>query len=132
MCVWGGGVCACTMYVYSKEYEILGSPGSGASLFKTGKVYNYCVMRGICLLNRAISPTFLPLYPGHSSTTPAKRRVHCVKGERRWNNSRPNIQEDCRVKFQPWPCFRSSRPLPGLLSLIYSLVYSIYQYNAKD
>jgi hypothetical protein len=49
-----------------KEYEILRSPGSGASLLKTGQVYNYCAMRGICLLNRAISPTFLPLCPGHS------------------------------------------------------------------
>ncbi len=46
-----------------KEYEILRSPGSGASLLKTGQVYNYCTMRSICLLNRAISPTFLPLYP---------------------------------------------------------------------
>ncbi len=54
----------------TKEYEILRSPGSGASLLRTGQVYNYCAMRGICLLNRAISPTFLPLYPGHSSTTP--------------------------------------------------------------
>jgi hypothetical protein len=42
------------------------SPGSRGSLLKTGQVYNYCAMRGICLLNRAISPTFLPLYPGHS------------------------------------------------------------------
>jgi hypothetical protein len=49
-----------------KEYEILRSPGSGASLLKTGQVYNYCAMRSICLLIRAISPTFLPLYPGHS------------------------------------------------------------------
>ncbi len=47
---------------YGKEYEILRSPGSGASLLKTGQVYYYCAMRGICLLNRAISPTFLPLY----------------------------------------------------------------------
>jgi hypothetical protein len=31
-----------------------------------GQVYHYCAMRSICLLNRAISPTFLPLYPGHS------------------------------------------------------------------
>jgi hypothetical protein len=46
----------------TKEYEILRSPGSGASLLKTGQVYNYCAMRGICLLNRVISPTFLPLY----------------------------------------------------------------------
>ncbi len=45
-----------------KEYEILRSPGSGASLLKMGQVDNYCAMRGICLLNRAISPTFLPLY----------------------------------------------------------------------
>ncbi len=45
-----------------KEYEILRSPGSGASLLKTGQVYYYCAMRGICVLNRAISPTFLPLY----------------------------------------------------------------------
>ncbi len=50
-----------------KEYEILRSPGSGASLLKTGQVYNYCSMRGICLLNRAISPTFLPLCPRHST-----------------------------------------------------------------
>ncbi len=48
----------------AKEFEILRSPGSGASLLKTGQVYNYCAMRGICLLNRA--PTFLPLCPGHS------------------------------------------------------------------
>jgi hypothetical protein len=46
----------------TKEYEILRSPGSGASLLKTGQLDNYCAMRGICLLNRAISPTFLPLY----------------------------------------------------------------------
>ncbi len=49
-----------------KENEILRSPGSGASLLKMGQVYNYCAMRGICLLNRAISPTFLPICPGHS------------------------------------------------------------------
>jgi hypothetical protein len=35
--------------VLAKEYEILRSPGSGASLLKTGQVYNYCVMRGIFL-----------------------------------------------------------------------------------
>jgi hypothetical protein len=52
---------------FTKEYEILRSPGSGASLLKTGQVYHYCAMRGICLLNRAISPTFLPLCPGHST-----------------------------------------------------------------
>ncbi len=50
----------------TKEYEILRSPGSGASLLKMGQVYNYCAMRSICLLNRAISPTFLPLCPRHS------------------------------------------------------------------
>jgi hypothetical protein len=55
--------------VWSKEYEILRSPGSGASLLKMGQVSNYCAMHGICLLNRAISPTFLPLSPGHNSTT---------------------------------------------------------------
>ncbi len=49
-----------------KEYEILRSPGSGASLLKTGQVNNYCAMRCICLLNGDISPTFLPLCPGHS------------------------------------------------------------------
>ncbi len=54
-----------------KEYEILRSPGSGASLLKTGQVYNYCAMRGICLLNRAIYPTFLPLYPRHSRVSAA-------------------------------------------------------------
>jgi hypothetical protein len=48
--------------VITKEYEILRSPGSGASLLKR-EVYNYCTMRGICLLNRAISPTFLPFTP---------------------------------------------------------------------
>ncbi len=48
---------------WTKEYEILRSPGSGASLLKTGQVHNYCAMRGICLLNRAISPTFLPVTP---------------------------------------------------------------------
>jgi hypothetical protein len=94
-------------------------------LLKTGQVSNYCAMHGICLLNRAISPTFLPLYPGHNSTTLTYRRVHCVKGERRWNNSRPHIQEDCQVKFRTWPCFRSSRLLPGLLSLIYSLLVAL-------
>jgi hypothetical protein len=51
----------------SKEYEILRSPGSRASLSKTGQVYHYCTMCGICLLNRAISPTFLPLCPRHST-----------------------------------------------------------------
>ncbi len=56
----------CTNPGRLKEYEILRSPGSRASLLKTGQVYNYCAGRGICLLNRAISPTFLPLYPGHS------------------------------------------------------------------
>jgi hypothetical protein len=50
----------------AKEYEILRSPGSEVSLLNTGQVYNYCAMRGNCLLNRAISPTFLPLYPWHS------------------------------------------------------------------
>jgi hypothetical protein len=58
-----------------KEYEILRSPGSGASLLKTGQVYNYCAMRGICLLNRAISPTFLPLYPRHSRVSAASTQV---------------------------------------------------------
>jgi hypothetical protein len=51
----------------NKEYEILRSPGRGASLSKTGQVYHYCAMRSICLLNRAISPTFLPLCPRHST-----------------------------------------------------------------
>jgi hypothetical protein len=55
-----------TLIFLTKEYEILRSPGSGASLLKTSQVYNYCAMRGICLLNRAISPTFLPLCPEHS------------------------------------------------------------------
>ncbi len=50
------------LFVNPKEFEILRSPGSGASLLKTGQVYYYCAMRGICLLNRAISPPFLPLY----------------------------------------------------------------------
>ncbi len=61
---------SCSAWGKAKEYEILRSPGRGASLLKTGQVSNYCVMRGICLLIRAISPTFLPLFPGHSSTTP--------------------------------------------------------------
>jgi hypothetical protein len=58
-----------------KEFEILRSPGSGASLLKTGQVYNYCAMRSICLLNRAISPTFLPLYPRHSRVAAASTQV---------------------------------------------------------
>ncbi len=61
-----GSSCLVWPMVQPKEYEILRSPGSGASLLKTGQVYNYCAMRGICLLNRAISPTFLPFCPGHS------------------------------------------------------------------
>jgi hypothetical protein len=50
----------------TKEYEILRSPGSGASLLKTGQVNNYCAMRSICLSNGTFSTTFLPLYHGHS------------------------------------------------------------------
>ncbi len=115
----------------TKEYETLRSPGSWASLLKRGHVYNYCAMRGICLLNRAISPTFLPLYPGHSrfhqmyfppSSPPDivdSTRCIFLMGVQGY------IQEDYRVKFRPLPCFRSSRPLPGLLSLIYSLGLTI-------
>ncbi len=62
--------------VTRKEYEILRSPGSGASLLKTGQVYNYCAMHGICLLNRTISSTFLPLHPRHS--IPAGPCLHCA------------------------------------------------------
>jgi hypothetical protein len=50
-----------------KEFVIIRIPGNRRVFVKTGPVFNYCMMCGNCLQNRAICPTLLP---------PRRRRFH--------------------------------------------------------
>ncbi len=64
----------------TKEHEGLRIPGTGRVFVKTGPLFHFCMMRGNCLLNRAVSPTFLPPIQSRFLPTHFSRRgigIYC-------------------------------------------------------
>ncbi len=66
-------------YRLSKEFVSIRIPGSGLVFVKTGPLFRFCMVCGICLQNGAIYISTLPPPPPEGTIVSMQRNVHsCI------------------------------------------------------